>query len=77
MVQPFIILDLKPSLMVWGSVYFYVHIIVAFSFFLFRGPYAKQVTEFLNPNNLKKYSLENKRSWKKIFLQALQTWVVY
>lgn len=61
MVQPFIILDLKPSLMVWGSVYFYVHIIVAFSFFLFRGPYAKQVTAFCKSRQPKEIFLRKQK----------------
>lgn len=65
MVQPFIILDLKPSLMVWGSVYFYVHIIVAFSFFLFRGPYAKQVTEFFKFKQPKEIFIRKQKKLEK------------
>lgn len=65
MVQPFIILDLKPSLMVWGSVYFYVHIIVAFSFFLFRGPYAKQVTEFFKSKQPKEIFIRKQKKLEK------------
>ncbi|CAI4800284.1 CFF_collapsed_G0052220.mRNA.1.CDS.1 [Saccharomyces cerevisiae] len=65
MVQPFIILDLKPSLMVWGSVYFYVHIIVAFSFFLFRGPYAKQVTEFFKSKQPKEILIRKQKKLEK------------
>lgn len=42
LVQPFIILDLKKSMQAWASVYFYIHIGVAASFFLFKGPYAKK-----------------------------------
>lgn len=38
MVQPFILLDLRPSLQIWSSVYFYVHIGVVASIFVFQGP---------------------------------------
>lgn len=43
LVIPFIILDFKTSMQAWSTVYFYGHIIVALSFFAFRGPYAKKV----------------------------------
>ncbi|ANB14943.1 Ale1p [Sugiyamaella lignohabitans] len=46
-VQPFIILDLKPSLAMWASVYYYVHIAIAISMFLFLGPPKKYITKAL------------------------------
>lgn len=46
LVEPFLLLDFKESLVAWGSVYFYGHIVVALSFFLFRGPFSKSVIQF-------------------------------
>ncbi|KAL3232385.1 Lysophospholipid acyltransferase [Nakaseomyces bracarensis] len=46
LVIPFIVLDLKSSFFAWKTVYFYGHIIVALTFFLFAGPYAKKVVKF-------------------------------
>ncbi|CCK72954.1 lysophospholipid acyltransferase KNAG_0M01010 [Huiozyma naganishii CBS 8797] len=43
LVQPFLVLGFRDSIQAWKSVYFYGHIIVAVSFFLFRGPCAKSV----------------------------------
>ncbi|QLL35039.1 hypothetical protein HG536_0H04150 [Torulaspora globosa] len=57
MVQPFIILDLKKSLQAWSSVYFYIHIGIAITFFLFKGPYAKQVIKFCKSKQPKERSI--------------------
>lgn len=46
LVQPFLVLNLKDSIQAWRSVYFYGHIIIAVSFFLFTGPFSKQVVKF-------------------------------
>ena len=51
--------------MVWGSVYFYVHIVVAFSFFLFKGPYAKQVTEFCRSKQPKEIFIRKQKKLEK------------
>lgn len=37
-VQPFIILDLRPSLSLWASVYFYVNVVMAACVLVFFGP---------------------------------------
>lgn len=47
MIQPFVALNFKDSIRAWKSAYFYCHVIIMISFFMFRGPYAKQVTRFL------------------------------
>lgn len=46
-VQPFVILDFKKSLYCWSVVYFCPHIITMITLFLFKGPYAKQITGYL------------------------------
>ena len=47
LVQPFIALNIRDSWTAWKSVYFYCHIIVAISLFAFKGPFSKQLVEFL------------------------------
>jgi len=44
--QPFVILDFQKSLYCWWTVDMYIPIGIAVSLFLFRGPFAKQVTGF-------------------------------
>lgn len=61
MVQPFIILDLKQSLQAWGSVYFYIHIGILITFFLFKGPYAKQVIKFCKSKQPKEKAIIKKK----------------
>ncbi|GMF05541.1 unnamed protein product [[Candida] boidinii] len=46
-VAPFSILDLKNSLFVWRSVYFYVPVGCLITIFIFNGPYGKAVSKFL------------------------------
>ncbi|AAS54761.2 AGR271Cp [Eremothecium gossypii ATCC 10895] len=46
LVQPFVILDLRKSLSCWSSVNFYVHIAIALTFLVFKGPFAKQAQMF-------------------------------
>lgn len=45
-VQPFVLLDLGTSLYAWAICYYFVHIGIAVSLFLFKGPYARQVIKF-------------------------------
>lgn len=45
-VQPFVVLELRQSLYVWLTVYFYVPVVTVITLGLFKGPYAKQVTSF-------------------------------
>ncbi|CAR28116.1 ZYRO0D14212p [Zygosaccharomyces rouxii] len=62
MVQPFIVLGFKESIYAWGSVYFVLHLGIALTFFLFRGPYAKSVIAFCTskqPKEAKRRSVEN------------------
>lgn len=61
LVQPFIVLDFKKSIYVWGSVYFFLHFGIALAFFLFRGPYSKSVITFCTskqPKEVKRRSVE-------------------
>lgn len=46
-VAPFSILELKSSLFVWRSVYFYVPVGCFITIFTFNGPYGKAVSKFL------------------------------
>ncbi|CAK9439603.1 uncharacterized protein LODBEIA_P37030 [Lodderomyces beijingensis] len=39
--QPFVILDLDKSLYCWGTVYFWLVVVVALTFFIYQGPFAK------------------------------------
>lgn len=45
-VQPFVLLDLGTSIYAWSICYFFAHIGIFITLFLFKGPYAKQVTKF-------------------------------
>jgi lysophospholipid acyltransferase len=56
MVQPFILLDLKPSLALWASVYFYVHVAIALVIFLFQGPPKNKVLAY--PRSLQPVALK-------------------
>jgi lysophospholipid acyltransferase len=47
LVQPFVILDFKQSLSVWSSVYYFIHIGIFTTLFVFNGPFKKQVISFL------------------------------
>lgn len=44
--QPFALLDFKRSLYCWSTVYYYVIVLTAVVFFLFRGPWSKQIIKF-------------------------------
>lgn len=46
MVQPFILLELQPSLHMWSTVYYYVHIGIITSIMLFNGPCGPAVKRF-------------------------------
>ncbi|ODQ82599.1 hypothetical protein BABINDRAFT_169849 [Babjeviella inositovora NRRL Y-12698] len=46
-VHPFVILDIERSLYLWGTVHYYFHAMVAVTYFVFMGPFKKQVTDFL------------------------------
>lgn len=46
-VQPFVVLEFYKSLKVWASVYFYVHIVLLVSWFLFLGPGRKRLVPYL------------------------------
>ncbi|ODQ67941.1 MBOAT-domain-containing protein, partial [Nadsonia fulvescens var. elongata DSM 6958] len=46
-VQPFVLLDFKPSLWIWKQVGYYVHIGIAIVLFIFYGPFKKKVIRFL------------------------------
>lgn len=48
MVQPFMILEFGPSLRLWSTVYFCVHLFIALVILLFYGPYKRTVTGYLN-----------------------------
>ncbi|QLG74367.1 hypothetical protein HG535_0G02510 [Zygotorulaspora mrakii] len=65
LVQPFIILDLGKSLQAWKSVYFYIHIGVAASLFLFRGPYARKIIKFCQSKQPKEVALNEQRKLEK------------
>lgn len=45
--HPFVLLDLKASLDMWKTVYFFIHVIIAVVLFLFHGPFKKSVTGYL------------------------------
>ncbi|CAN6627153.1 lysophospholipid acyltransferase [Trichomonascus vanleenenianus] len=47
LIQPFALLDLKPSLKVWSSVYFYIHLLIIVLVVLFHGPPKKAVLRYL------------------------------
>ncbi|SCU84159.1 LAMI_0C06480g1_1 [Lachancea mirantina] len=47
LVQPFVILDFGKSLYCWRTVYFYIHVGIALTFFVFRGPFSGKVLKFL------------------------------
>lgn len=55
-VQPFVILKLNESIMLWKSCFFWVHIGCAIVLFLFNGPFGKQISKFLQ-----RYHLHNKQ----------------
>lgn len=65
MVQPFIILDLKKSLEAWSSVYFYIHIGIIVTFFLFRGPYSKKVIKYCKSKQPKEIAIINQKKLEK------------
>jgi len=43
-VQPFVILDFKKSIICWQTVYYWLLLVIAGSFFVYRGPFAKYFT---------------------------------
>ncbi|KAM3161106.1 Acyltransferase for lyso-phosphatidylethanolamine [Lachancea thermotolerans] len=51
LVQPFVILELPGSLACWRSVYFYIHLGIAATFFIFKGPFAKPVLKFIKSHH--------------------------
>lgn len=55
-VQPFCILELKKSLLVWRENYFWVHVGCATTLFAFNGPFGKFLSKFLQ-----KYHLPDKQ----------------
>lgn len=46
LVQPFLILNLYESIVVWRSVYFYGHLIILVTFVMFMGPCGKSVSKW-------------------------------
>lgn len=60
-VQPFVLLDLKPSLEIWSTVYFFVFIFIAIFWFLFHGPYKKFVIRTLKAYHPKKVDTKDDR----------------
>ena len=44
--QPFVILNLRKSLLCWATVYFYVPVAILVTLLLFKGPFKRQVTGF-------------------------------
>lgn len=65
MIQPFLALGFKDSLNAWASVYFYGHIIVLTSFFIFKGPYAKPVIKFCKSLQPKEIEAINQKKVEK------------
>lgn len=65
LIQPFLVLNFKDSMRAWKSVYFYGHIIVFVSFFVFRGPYAKQVVKFCKSLQPKETEIMNQKKFEK------------
>lgn len=61
LVQPFVILDYKKSMHVWGLEHYYVHIVMFVSILLFDGPYAKKFINFF-----KKFHLKNLNEIKPV-----------
>lgn len=59
-IQPFILLRLGPSIALWSSCYFWVHIGCAIVIFIFNGPFGKQISQFLKQYHLQ--PIENKKS---------------
>lgn len=47
LVHPFIILDWSKSIYCWGTVYFYIHICVFITLFLFKGPFSRLLITYL------------------------------
>lgn len=47
-VQPFVVLNLKRSLQLWGNVSYFGHVFVLLTLFIFIGPFKKQVTSKLH-----------------------------
>lgn len=70
MIQPFLALKFIDSLKAWASVYFYGHIIVLTSFFLFRGPYSKKVTNFLKSLQPKEVEIIDQKKLEKDISQG-------
>lgn len=59
-VQPFVLLDFKTSLYCWSICYFFLHIGMAITLFLFKGPYGKIITGALkkfHPKKLEKVTV--------------------
>lgn len=65
LVQPFLVLEFRDSIQAWSSVYFYGHIIVALSFFLFKGPYSKQVVQWCRSKQPKEVALMKQKRLEK------------
>ncbi|CCD27459.1 lysophospholipid acyltransferase NDAI_0K02680 [Naumovozyma dairenensis CBS 421] len=70
LVQPFLLLDLRQSLKAWSSVYFYGHIGIAISFFLFRGPFAKNVINFCKSKQPKEMEIIRQKALEKEIAQT-------
>ncbi|KAG0662638.1 lysophospholipid acyltransferase [Monosporozyma unispora] len=71
LVQPFLCLEFKNSIKAWASVYFYGHIIIAVSFFLFTGPHSKQVIKWCKSKQPKEIALiEQKKLEENISSKA-------
>lgn len=51
--QPFVILDLKPSLYCWSTVYFCMPVVTVIVLFLFRGPWSGIVIDWCRSKHMK------------------------
>lgn len=70
-VGPFIFLTFKRSMLLWAGVYFWVHVGSFAVFFIFNGPYAKQVKIFFQNRALRSTALqEPDHGTEKTELQA-------
>ncbi|SSD60441.1 related to Lysophospholipid acyltransferase [Saccharomycodes ludwigii] len=59
MVQPFIVLNLNESLIIWSTVYYYIDIGIIVTLFLFKGPYSKKFIKLLRSHSLQYKQAKN------------------
>lgn len=71
-VQPFVILELRPSLAIWKTVYFWLHIAAAMVFFAFDGPFKKQIKSFLAQYHLPNKTVEPMTKVENIVPMAIK-----